>query len=276
MKWTAFKAYNWYDFCAVVAQREHVSGWNYASQLEGRDDFTQTSGPAENLALMTHGWPEGARRIIDGVRTLEAAQDDSSPQWAMDACGAFPDVGAYLAGDIEHMHAPDVEQDAPPVMRLFVAGAYSSSVKTWQVENFGIALLTLIDSLERAGRQIELLWHGTMQPSKPSRKGSAKRVPSGEPPCCVQVTLKHAGEHMDLDRLAYALAHPSMLRRSSFAVMEQFREFAPLGPRYGFPWEFPNSAKEDDAIYFPRLNVELYNLSSPAGALESLKRYVEI
>lgn len=275
MKWTAFKAYNWHEFCAVVAQREHVSGWNYSSQLSGRDEFTQTSGPAENLDLMRKGWPEGTQRIVAGVSALSAAQDDFAPQWAMDVCGAFPDVGAYLAGEIEHMHSPDMDAPAPPVLRLFVNGSYSSSVPAWQIENFGIGLLTLIDCLERDGRQIELVTQYTLQPTKPSRKGSSKRVASNEPPCCVQVTLKHAGEPMDLDRMAYALAHPSMLRRSVFAVLEQQHSYAPLGPRYGFPQDFPEAAKEPDSVYLPRLSTYLYELDSPALALASLRRYVE-
>jgi hypothetical protein len=276
MKWTAFKAYNWHEYCAVVAQRPQVSGWKSSSLRQGDTEWTGTYGPAENLALMTHGWPEGTQRIVAGVSALTAAQDDFAPQWAMDACGAFPDVGAYLAGEVEHMHSPDMEQAAPPILRLFVPGAVASEIHTWQIENFGIALLTLIDSLERDGRQIELVWQMSAACTKPSRKGSKKRVFTGQPPCCVQVTLKHAGEHMDLDRLAYAIAHPSMLRRSSFAVMEQFFEFSALGDSFGSPMDYPEEAKDADAVYIPRLCTRMYTLSSPAGALESLRRYVEL
>lgn len=276
MKWTAFRAYNWHDFCAVVAQRPTMFGWAGSSQREGRDDWTGTRGPAENLDLMRRGWPEGTRRIVAGVTTLTAAQDDLQPQWAMDAVGAFPDVGAYLAGEIEHMHSPDMEAPAAPILRLFVPGAVASDIDPWQIENFGIALLTLIDSLERDGRQIELVWQMTAAPTKYSRKGSSKRVLAGLPPCSVQVTLKQAGEHMDLDRLAYAIAHPSMLRRSSFAVMEQFHEFAALGDCFGAPIDYPEEAKEPDAVYIPRLCTYLYNLKTPATALESLRRNVQL
>jgi len=276
MKWTAFKAYNWHEFCAVVGQRPNVSGWKSSSLSHGDSQWTGTAGPAANLALMTHGWPEGTRRIVAGVSALTAAQDDLSPQWAMDVCGAFPDVGAYLAGDIEHMHSPDMELAAPPVLRLFVPGAYPSEIDPWQVENFGIALLTLIDSLERDGRQIELVWQMSAACTKPARKNSKKRVFTGQPPCCVQVTLKHAGEHMDLDRLAYAIAHPSMLRRSSFAVMEQFFEFAALGDNFGSPMDYPEEAKDPDSVYIPRLCPEMYRLTTPATALESLRRLVEL
>jgi hypothetical protein len=276
MKWTAFRDYDWHNFCAVVAQRPQVSGWLTGSQHEGRDDWTGTSGPAQNLDLMRRGWPEGTRRIVAGVHALEATQDDMQPQWAMDACGAFPDVGAYLAGEVEYMHNPDMEQAAPPVLRMFVPGVVASHIDPWQIENFGIALLTLIDSLERSGRQIELIWQATLLATKPARKGSKKRVSAGLPPCGVQVTLKHAGEHMDLDRLAYAIAHPSMLRRSCFAVMEQYRDFAVLGPTFGAPLDYPEAAKEPDAVYIPRLCPDLFDLNSPARALASLRRYVEL
>jgi hypothetical protein len=276
MKWTAFKAYDWHQYCEVVKQRPNVTGWKSSSLSHGDAQWTGTAGPAANIALMTHGWPEGTRRIVEGVNALQAAQDDTSPQWAMDAAGAFPDVGAYLAGEIEYMHNPDMEQPAPPILRLCLPGMYHSGIHLWQIENFGIALLTLIDSLERDGRQIELVWQSSLLCTKPSRKGSKKRVLAGLPPCCVEVTLKRAGEHMDLDRMAYAIAHPSMLRRSSFAVMEQFFEFAALGDTFGTPTDYPEEAKDPEAVYIPRLCPDLYDLSNPAGALASLRRYVEL
>lgn len=276
MKWTAFKSYDWTQFCDVVTQRAGAFGWQSGSQVHSLSGWNGTANFYENVQLLRSGWPEGRARIVAGVEALQAAQDDYSPQWAMDAAGAFPDVGAYLAGDIEHMHSPDLEQPAAPILRLCVAGVTASTVEPWEMENFGIALLTLIDSLERAGRQIELSYHATMGITKPARRGSKKRIWAGLPPCTVQVTLKHAGEHMDLDRLAYAVAHPAMLRRSVFAVMEQHGAYSALGENFGSPIDYPSEAKDEETIYFPRLDPDLYNLNSPAMALETLRRYVEL
>ena len=276
MKWTAFKSYDWSEFCDVVAKRAGSFGWQTGSQVHSLSGWNGTANFYENVQLLRSGWPEGRARIVAGVEALQATQDDWSPQWAMDAAGAFPDVGAYLAGDIEHMHNPDMEEPATPILRLSVAGVASSQIETWQMENFGIALLTLIDSLERDGRQIELTYQATMGITKPSRKGSKKHVWSGLPPCSVQVVLKHAGEHMDLDRLAYALAHPAMLRRSVFAVMEQHGEFAPLGEHFGSPIDYPDAAKDSEIMYLPRLCPELYDLNSPARALASLRPFIEL
>jgi len=276
MKWTAFKAYDWATFCHVVERRENTTGWKSSSLNYDGEGWTGTTDLAENIDLMRKGWPEGTARIVAGVTALAAAQDDMAPQWAMDVCGAFPDVGAYIAGEVEHMHNPSMDAPAAPILRLFVPGSNSASVEPWEIENFGIALLTLIDSLERDGRQIELVWQMTALPTKPARKGSTKRVSAGLPPTSVQVELKRAGDQMDLDRLAYAIAHPAMLRRSCFAVMEQFYEFADLGSTFGAPLDYPEEAKEPDALYIPRLCPDLYDLSTPATALASIRRRVEL
>lgn len=274
--WTAYKTYDWHSFCAMVEKRPTAFAWQEGSQLNYGDRWNGTDSFEDNVSLLRRGWPEGVARLVAGIEALSAMQDDVQPAWAMDAVGAFPDVGAYLAGDIEHMHNPDVEQPAAPVLRLCLNGSVSALVRPWQIENFGIALLTMIDSLERAGHQIELVWQAVLAQVKPLRRGSKKLVLSGLPPCGVEVALKHAGEHMDLDRLAYALAHPAMLRRSVFAVIEQHPRFSCLGDSFGTPRDYPAAAREPDSLYLPRLCTETYNLNTPATALASLQRIVSI
>jgi hypothetical protein len=276
MKWSAFRAFDWAQFCELVESRPNVYGWTYGGAENRHDGWSGTETHAENVRLLRQGWPDGTARILQGVATLSATQDDWSPQWAMDVCGAFPDVGAYLAGEVEHMHSPDLDQPAAPPLRLYVNGSYSHKITTRQIENFGIALLTMIDALEREGRQIELVWHMTAGAVKPKRKGSKTLVWQNIPPFTAQTTLKQAGEHMDLDRMAYALAHPSMLRRSAFAIMEQFPEYAPLGDYFGAPTDYPSEAKTEDCVYLPRLSVDMYDLSTPATALAAVQAFFRI
>ncbi|MDT9703008.1 hypothetical protein, partial [Streptomyces sp. P17] len=49
------------------------------------------------------------------------------------------------------------------------------------------------------------------------------------------VTLKHAGEKLNLDDLVFALGHPSFLRRFNFACVSQAVECREIWSSQGMP-----------------------------------------
>lgn len=278
--WSAFVQTDWATFAKHVDARLGLWGsvWNRSSMREDMDKYlaSHTASLEETCHIMRNGWSEGTARIVAGVETLNAQAQDWGTAWSMDVAGAFPDVGAFLAGEVEHMHAPDVETDSAPVVSIWLTGATSWKTKAHDMETFGVALLSFVDALEKQGKQLEIVWYSVGQPSKPSRKGSSKRVPVNCAPCTFNVVLKHAGEHMDVDRLAFALAHPSMLRRAYFAAVEQLPEFAVLGDNYGFPRDYPTEHRDANSVYLPTLDPDVYDLSSPARCLESIKAHAGI
>lgn len=74
----------------------------------------------------------------------------------------------------------------------------------------GAAVLSLADTLERRGFSTELRIVGNSQAG-----GQAFRY---------SIVYKRAGEPLDIDRAAFAIAHPSSMRRLAFAILEQHRE----------------------------------------------------
>jgi hypothetical protein len=65
------------------------------------------------------------------------------------------------------------------------------------------------------------------------------------------IVFKKAGEFLDLDRAAFALAHPACMRRLAFALLEQHADLkSQMSGGYGMP-TYSNPIPNSDAIYIP-------------------------
>jgi hypothetical protein len=273
------KKMEWCEFVRRVADRPNAhSPWGDSSVYVRGSGWAGTKDFPDMMELLEKGWPEGTGRIQTELAALSfqtAHQRDEGTGWNMDVAGAFPCVASYLAGDFEYMHAPDVDSQRAPTRRVFVDGTHPSRLDPHQVENFGLAVLAMVDAWEQAGESIELVWHYTAQNIKPvSRVSSKYKLAGGWH--SLQVTLKRAGEHFDMDRLSFVLAHPSMLRRAAFAVAEQIPNFSTWVHLYGNSFPLPQEAREAGSVYLPRsMDVE-DELYSPASALAALQSCAEL
>lgn len=221
---TSVRAYSWSDLLAIADAAQHnrapnrevpASKHDKRSSLTGTKSFTGTKDMAAALGLARLGWREGARRMIAAAAGT-AVQSDCRPADVYDVAGYMPDVAAYCAGQVDHMidRDPDsADRAARPVVRLYVNGCYSAGTETEQINNAGLALLGAVDALESSGRSVEVNWMYWTG----SYTGSYVRH-------LITVRFKAAEEHWDLDRAAFVLAHPSMLRRLGFALVESIPE----------------------------------------------------
>jgi len=69
--------------------------------------------------------------------------------------------------------------------------------------------------------------------------------------------IKEAGEPIDVDRIAFALAHPGCLRRLGFSIMEQaskkIQKAIDTRSRYGQPAEWK---EPEDGIYIGKTSLD--------------------
>ena len=174
---------------------------------------TESLPDACKLAL--DGW-EGPRvevnRYVDEVR--DHVQRFTLPSFVptFDVSGGEVDVDRYLLGEPENM----IEQTIMPtakhgkVVRLIVAGTVSAMIDQDTINKRGAAIVALIDALRIAQHTLEIwVQHGV----ETYAAGQHKEWH------CVTL-LKAPEDQVDLDSLMFALAHPSMLRRLIFSVME--------------------------------------------------------
>lgn len=204
---------SWYDFVTCVSN-ENLYAWKNgrrsshkeAKHFNGTDSFEQ----AEEMALRT-GWPEGRKMLEDFIGQIHP-QPMIRPASEFDVAGMFPCVPVYSAGDPSCMFA-DSETNmriSKPTIRIDFSMNALAYVKIEDMMLRGAAVVSLMKTLEDQGQSVELRLVGASE----SRRYKFLQ----------KITYKRAGSNFDLDRAAFAIAHPSSFRRFVFALYEQHQE----------------------------------------------------
>lgn len=224
--------------------------------------WTLTRNFEAAVRLAKEGWPDGLAATDVELRNLTAALpkgDDLVVQYT--EAGDEPDVGLYLEGEPENMIEFPLRPVGKPVAKLVVSVCYSSGIPAEAITRRGAVVMAVVDALEAMGVRMEIIadWTGT-----------------AEDTFCYRVPVKHAEEPMDRDRVAFALCHPSMLRRFMFRLNEltESRFMRRGGGSYGSP---RNPLPEPDAFVMPCMHYETEAWRSPAtAALEARRIIAEI
>ena len=203
-----YKADSWDDFIIDLKHKPAMKQWLGEQASEsGSETFTGSKSFKHSMELAENGCPVTREAIY---KASFKVLSESLPEFDLSPVGVFPCIPAYSAGVPEDMFTPsEFGNPVPkPIVRIVVNITASCHVDTDDIINRGAAILALIDRVQASGQRVELVaeFHSN------SRQNSDTYAFS--------VTVKRPEEHIDLDRIAYAIAHPSMLRRSFFRVME--------------------------------------------------------
>jgi hypothetical protein len=166
------------------------------------------------VRLLHDGWEQGVKQISALAQPVpNAGRWIEKPDYA----GERPDIGRYLAGDPRSMIRRGAARKPKPFMTIVVSIGANCNVEAKSMWNYGAALVALIDRLESKGVRVEVyaLWATTTRTAR----------------TCISVCLKQTQDVLDINTLAFALAHPAMLRRLMFAALERTRQ--PYDSGYG-------------------------------------------
>lgn len=178
------------------------------SSISERENFCGTKTFKDAMNLMRYGWPEGLK---DMSSTLKNITKIINPRMCqdnyLDVAGAYPHVPAACAGEINNMvNFTHNSVKQKPIIKLLVNTTTSGSTDKIQITNRGAAILSYVDILEQSGNPMEIELYDL---------GLA-----GNKLYCSRLIIKHAGQLLDIDRLAFCLSHPSYLRRIGFRLRE--------------------------------------------------------
>ena len=215
-------------------------GWgNESSSNQSSKDWTLGANYADAIDMGINGWSKGAKMMED--KMSDAVNSHSIPElrneWANDDWGFILDVGAYLAGDeLCALRPAEREHLTNNIVKIRVSLACSAVVDGDQKANWGVAVAFLIDSLEKQGKSVAIeacyLTSG--------HYGSRHNGEEVGKNYFTTITLKRSGEPLDLDRIAYVIAHPAAHRRLIFRTRELEKS---LSGGYGLPRELPKSTE---------------------------------
>ena len=197
---------SWTEFLAYVENTPPVWGTYLRASNKSGSTFSGVASFQAALDLAHNGWPEGRDKLVAAMATTNKPRG-TRHQVTYDVGGSLPDIARYVAGDPEYMitFGEDTVSRKPVVRIVFNAGA-SAYVRAETIINRGAATLSYADELETAGYSVEIYLVMV------SEAGNSRYT--------VQFPIKLAGEAMDLDRMAFVMAHPALLRRLIFRAFE--------------------------------------------------------
>lgn len=190
------------DFLSEEAKSHRAS-----RRLRRDGEWTGTSTWEEAVDLARNGWQEGVKRLSDLRDSLmdEVGSLIPEPVPVMDVAGEVVDVGAYVTGQPEHMVTWFDDDGRTRQIHVVVNVVASAERSKESMMMRGLLAAGLVDSLEHAGHRVRL--------DVVSLHGGGRKYGA-------LAHLKRESEVLDLERVVFACAHPSMLRRIVFGAME--------------------------------------------------------
>ncbi len=205
---------SWGEFVAYAETHAKADKESYArSYMNGDMWWHGTEFPEEAFKLARHGWsdirPE-VDALVEKIDAKVAPMTKPAFESYFDVSGGTVDIGRFLDGEPECMVETRLIEIAKPgrVVSLLIDGFYSSSIKPKSIIARGVAIVALIEALEK-------MQHGTEVWYETSFRGN---------PLTYLVKLKSAEDVLDVDMLMFAIAHPSAYRRINFAAQERVGE----------------------------------------------------
>lgn len=168
-------------------------------------DWDMNAGWQGALKLARDGWEQGMTKLQFESATIQQAA--SLKTKVMSFAGEYPDVARFCAGEPAHM--VQHKRISKPVVNLIVNVCCSGSIAASSFAAYGAAVATLIDQLENEGHRVELDVVGVN-----GHKGKGMRSICGW-------KVKRAGDALDLNAVAFSIAHPAAFRRIMFAMWER-------------------------------------------------------
>lgn len=227
---------------------------NRASQDKSKDAWAQASYK-EAIEMLSYGWEEGRNRIRKMRDEVEDRMGIPMPEMVPvhDVAGSEVDVARYLDRVPENMTEWVLQEDDRLFVRIVINNAVSGITDANAILARGAMVAAVIDALESRGHRTSLT---VAEAVSPTRSGDKKRDRQIN-----EYIVKTESDPLDLERVAFAVAHPSMLRRIFFAVEEHLprniREAYGFhgGGGYGIPAEIPTEhpLRSEADIYLPQL-----------------------
>jgi hypothetical protein len=270
---------SWGDFVNFSATRKPASciGSHIPASRKTGDDgymdrakWTGTRDFAEAQKLAIEGWPEGASQVkalaealLNKVTTLIERQ-----QIQYDVTGNDFDISLVNEGIPEcwyRFETDEVQSGAgTKIIRFTFNCCASAGVSAEVLIARGSAAAALVEALEYAGFRVEITLYDSVGYN--NRKSQL----------CSKIPVKEANQPLDRDRLAFTLAHPSVLRRLCFGAWEGHEEFMQHEFRSGYGNVIDITKEEQGDVHISSAHLNSVQWSNPESAvewiLEELKR----
>jgi hypothetical protein len=181
--------------------------WEQLSSSKTSDnEWSGTKSYDEAMDLLKHGWSEGTQKLMARIKLISQKEQGKITRMAYDIVGFTPSVPRYIIGLPTNMINKKQFPAQQKVITINKDFSYSCAISNSQIMEYSAATLQLVKKVEELGYRVNLnvIW-GTAA-------GGLAQV--------IKVRIKNANERLNLSKMAFPLAHTSMLRRLGFRYLE--------------------------------------------------------
>jgi len=253
-----------YEFASLAELADHIEDlpidYDRASMEKPDSKWAGCDFPTAISKAQT-GDPLLAEKLAHKVDAVESLLDSEGVEIIRDVIGDFFDIGTVLSGEPECWWREELSPQKDTI-RIECAFSLSASISEDMLMNRGGAVVALCDSLADAGYGVDLRMVAGIEYS-----GNYFMVDVG-------VSCKP----LDIDSVAFCLAHPATLRRLVFGLMETHYNKINCGDGYGKPCDYYNAdgKRDKEGIHFVSNTNKAFNKYNFRDVEEAEKHVVRM
>lgn len=205
------------EFVEYIQKTPRITSANVSERTSHEYiDFCGTKDMKEALDLLKNGWTEGAQKIEKGLKAKEPEKTTVTgfrQRSVYDVVGGNASVPRYLQGVPTNM----IRQVRTPVkqkiVNLYSNISFNANVTQEEIIDTCIKTLQEAVNYENAGVRTNIYVISPVEDSTDYDYVINMKIP-----------VKRSTERLNVLKLAFPMAHPSMLRRLAFAFRERCSE----------------------------------------------------
>lgn len=215
------------DFLKAIERprNEVFNDGTLRSRDRGEEEFFGTKNITEARTLMRDGWTERAEEVKKEIAKFEAKTNHVERQNKTRPTSYVVGFAPHVPNAIRGLPNSMVWKEHTPmkvkVVRLTFSMTMNCGTKKEDIEKAGLCVLKLANMIEKTGVRVRV----DVMPFF---------AYSGGTTVVCKVCVKNWREPMDIKKVAFPTAHPSMFRRFGFAWLETLEGLKERGFRYGY------------------------------------------
>ncbi len=255
------------ELADYVTTKQRKAGRNNSSNELGNEEWYGTKNFDEALNLLKYGDDKLYEKIKEEKARLEIKNNLGNVKnrlaYKNDVCGYIPNVPNYLKGYPINMINCNRNRLSHRIINIFLNIRVNGGVQGSDIIRIGSKYLTVIDMLEKKGYRCNL-YSGVANDDYGNYSFMLVRVKTDKEP-------------LNLKKICFTIANPSMQRRIKFRWMEVNDGYRDFTDGYGdeadggYIKKFLNKVLKDDVIVW---NYESFmNYKSVEEIINDLKSY---
>ena len=201
------------ELSKYVEKKERKSGRDAGSSEEGQRYFYGTNNFEEALELLRYGDDDLYKKVIEEKSKIKVdkmlGNARNRQTYFNNISGCIPNVPNYLIGNPQNMIDIKKNGASQKIINVILNIRVPSGVDADDVIKIGTKYISIIDVLEKSGYRCNLY------------SAVANTNSSNSKHSLLMVKIKNDREPLNIKKICFAVAHPSMQRRITALQLQQ-------------------------------------------------------